>query len=258
VLWVTPKILKKLSAKAPDFWSWRGGVFRFSASPVLPENFTVDLRETFLSVSEPSVSDLEIEELLVRVKQIEQQDPDSLSLATLFDRLGQAYTNRIIGNHLENKEKAIEYYQTVINIQTKLNLRSSGINTLIRLAALYLSLSRYQEATELLQRSLQLSTELGDRSGVAISRSRLGKNELGRGNFEAAEAWIKKALAVMENLQLVDSIAETNWDLAQVYRSKPDHQKAQEHYEKAHQLFTELGAKKDLERIEANWNSTLD
>ena len=30
VLWLTPWIAAQLADKAPDFWSWRGGVFEFS------------------------------------------------------------------------------------------------------------------------------------------------------------------------------------------------------------------------------------
>ncbi len=337
VLWVTPKILKQLSAKAPDFWSWRGGVFQFSTSPVLSRDFAIKEMGESRSILEQSINNLEIEELLVRIDQIEQQYPISLSLATLFDRVGQAYTNRPVGNHIENNEKAIEHYQKSIVIQTALNSKQSKINTLRRLANLYRSLDRYQEAKEtcekcltieielgyrlgeanslaclgyitrlqddwdkarelyehslqiytelndhlgvasslallgkisylqgdfyeaqkLYENSLQICTELNNRSGIAIAWSCLGENELAMGNLKMAEVLMKKALAVMEDLPMTDYIAETYWDLARLYRSKPDHQKAQEHYEIAHQLFTQLGAKKDLEKIEANWNSAL-
>ena len=34
VLWVTPKILRQISMAAPDFWSWRNGVFRCTPTEV--------------------------------------------------------------------------------------------------------------------------------------------------------------------------------------------------------------------------------
>jgi hypothetical protein len=58
----------------------------------------------------------------------------------------------------------------------------------------------------------------------------------------------------MEELKMLDSIAETNWDLAQLYRATGDEQQAQQHYSISHELYTKLGAKGDLERIESEWS----
>jgi hypothetical protein len=48
---------------------------------------------------------------------------------------------------------------------------------------------------------------------------------------------------------------EYHWDLTQLYRAKDNPALAQHHYDIAHQLFTRLGAKKDLEKIEQAWNN---
>jgi len=81
----------------------------------------------------------------------------------------------------------------------------------------------------------------------------LGENELGRGNLDEAETLLQDALLQMQQLGMTDGIAETNWDLAQLYRAKNNPALAQQHYTTAHQLFTQLGAKKDLEKIEKEW-----
>ena len=39
-------------------------------------------------------------------------------------------------------------------------------------------------------------------------------------------------------------------DLAKLYRAKDNPTKAQEHYVIAHQMFTDLGAMKDVEKME--------
>jgi tetratricopeptide (TPR) repeat protein len=450
VLWVTPQILTQLSSKAPDFWSWRGGVFRFIAPAFVNDrtNFTPTIDSSF---KPESPSDLPIDELLEQVAQISAKNPNSATLSTLFDRLGQAYTDRIDGNGAENRATAIEYFQRSLAIQGKLGL--NRFNTLVRLANLYRRLSNwteaealyleclkietelgdragmatswgvlgdiarnrgdydkaealynqslkietelgdragmatswgvlgdiarnrgdydkaealynqslkvrteigdragmasswgvlgdiarnrgnydeaerlyhqsltvrtelgdragmasswgvlgdiahnrgnYDEAERLYNQSLTVQTELGDRAGMAsswgvlgdIARNRgdydkaealynqsltvrtelgdragmasswgsLGENELGRGNLEAAEIWLKKALTVMEDIQMTDYIAEVNWCLAQIYRAKGDEPQAQQYYSIAHDLFTTLGAKGDLERIEKEW-----
>jgi tetratricopeptide (TPR) repeat protein len=282
------------------------------------------------SLKTERTSDLPIDELLEQVAQIEARNPHSPALATLFDRLGQAYADRIDGNGAENRATAIEYFQQALAIQDKLNL--NRLNTLIRLGNSYRRLSNWNEAEALYQeclkietelgnragmasalgllgdiahdrgdyaqaaalyrqslavqtelgqagmaaiggclgdiarnrgdydqaealyhQSLAVQTELGDRSGIATSWGSLGENELGRGNLDAAEIWLKKALTVMEDLQMAWHIAEVNWRLAQLYRAKGDEPQAQQHYSIAHNLYTKLGAKKDLERIESEW-----
>ena len=62
------------------------------------------------------------------------------------------------------------------------------------------------------------------------------------------------ALARMEALQKTDGIAETNWDLAKLYRAKNSLSQAQSHFDRAHQLYTQLGAKADLAKIDREWN----
>jgi Tfp pilus assembly protein PilF len=97
--------------------------------------------------------------------------------------------------------------------------------------------------------------ELGDRAGMATSIGCLGENELGRGNLEQAEILLKDALSQMESLGMTWDIAEAHAELAQLYRQQQNNPLAQHHYTTAHQLFTQLGAKKDIERIEQEWNN---
>jgi tetratricopeptide (TPR) repeat protein len=292
VLWVTPQILSQLSSKAPDFWSWRGGVFQFVA-PVLPHIIVSRNANQILSRDRHRTNDLPIDELLEQVTQIEAKNPNSPTLSTLFDRLGQAYTNRTNGNDTENRAKAIEYFQQALTIQKTLNLKRSQIYTLLRLGEVCFYLGNYEQAELLVQdaltiatklddrsgitsawaslgyiaskrgaydkaealykQSLVVETKLGDRAGMATSWVCLGKNELLKGNLETAEIWLKQALTVMEERQMTWYIAEVNWDLAQIYRAKGEEQTAQEHYSISRDLFIKLGAKRDLERIEKEW-----
>ena len=78
----------------------------------------------------------------------------------------------------------------------------------------------------------------------------LGKNEFGHGNLDQAEALLKQALSQMQQLGMVSEIAEINYDLAKLYRTKDNPTKAQEHYAIAHQMFTDLGAMKFVEKME--------
>ncbi len=337
VLWVTPRIMNQMIVKAPDFWRWRGGVFRFAVPMKTAKKFISDnhrYSELFI-VNQSSY--LPLDELLGSIEELEQKNKNSPVLATLLDRVGQVYASWNIGDRIDNRKKAIKYFQRATDIQMVLNLKSNLLNTLIRLANLYYDLGSYQAVEDLCHKSLKIQTELGDnsgmatswvrlghlahnrgdfdiaaelyqrsieaqlergdsasvatsyrylgdlaqdqgnwakakelyqeslelfagvenRSGIAISWGAIGEHELIKGNFEAAEECLNKEFTLMNDLHMYQHIATISWRLAQIYRSKQDHQKAQEHYEVAYQLFTQLKAKKDLERIEANWNSAL-
>ena len=180
VLWVMPKILSQLSLKSPDFWSWRSGVFRF----IPPDVVDLDYVSTSINGEVPQLilseqfSSLPLEELLEQVKSIEKQNNTSLALASLYDRLGQAYGSRIKLKQSEDlqweKDQAIGYFQKAIEIQTKLNTRSDRVNTLIRLGQFYSDFGKHRQAQESYQRALKTAREINDRVGEAASLAGLG------------------------------------------------------------------------------------
>jgi hypothetical protein len=59
----------------------------------------------------------------------------------------------------------------------------------------------------------------------------------------------------MQDFGMTSSIAEVNWDLAQLYHAKGNPTAAQQHCTIAHQLFTQLGALKEIEKLEASWRT---
>ncbi|MFH7027756.1 MAG: tetratricopeptide repeat protein [Heteroscytonema crispum UTEX LB 1556] len=85
--------------------------------------------------------------------------------------------------------------------------------------------------------------------------SDLGKNERDRGNLEAAEKLSQQALAMAQELGMTHLAADVNYDLARLERQRGNTEIAQQHYNTAHQIFQKLGAAKDLEKIEQEWNS---
>jgi tetratricopeptide (TPR) repeat protein len=263
VLWVTPQILTQLSSKAPDFWSWRGGVFRFVAPAFVSDRttFTPTIDSSF---KPESTSDLPIDELLEQVAQIAAKNPNSATLATLFDRLGQAYRDRIDSNGAENRATAIEYFQRALAIQGKLNLIRSQINTLLRLGAVYYQLGNYQEAETIFQQRLIATTELDDRSGIASSCGWLGNIARNQGNWDEAESLYRKSLALRTELGDQAGIATSWCCLGDIASNQGNYDEAESLYKKSLALRTELGDQAgiasswgvlgDIARNQGNWN----
>jgi hypothetical protein len=91
VIWVPHRILRQMSQRAPDFWSWRKAVLRF-VDEELPTAVTVDLaRFEQAEINSEDTFLPPLEELLDETQQLEQRSVSSGSLATLYDKLGQAY-----------------------------------------------------------------------------------------------------------------------------------------------------------------------
>jgi hypothetical protein len=72
--------------------------------------------------------------------------------------------------------------------------------------------------------------------------------------LENAEILLKEALQQMELIGIKYQVAEVNWDLARLELHKFNQPLATQYYRTAHRLFNELGAAKDLERIESEWS----
>ncbi|MBD2327322.1 tetratricopeptide repeat protein [Alkalinema sp. FACHB-956] len=172
----------------------------------------------------------------------------------LGDRSGMASSWGVLGDIERNRgnwDAAERLYRQYQQMCEELGDRSGMATSWGQLGDIERNRGNWDAAERLFRQSLQLREELGDRSGMAVSIGCLGENELGRGNLDQAEVLLKDALAQMQQLGMTDSIAETHWDLAQLYHAKNNPKLAHQHYTTAHQLYSQLGAIKDLEKIEA-------
>jgi hypothetical protein len=120
VLWVTHGILRELSRRAPDFWSWRKAVLRFVAEEAEPVGVRVDEWQSQPLPDQPSEEFLPpLEELLAEIHQLESTTPDSANLAPLYDKLGQVYANQIASGKMANLDQ--ERQQTVNAFQNSIH-----------------------------------------------------------------------------------------------------------------------------------------
>ncbi|MCD8486529.1 MAG: tetratricopeptide repeat protein [Desertifilum sp.] len=180
---------------------------------------------------------------------IEQEANNKRGIAYTWSELGDIERKR------GNWDEAERLYRQCLEVQTELGDRSGMATSWGLLGDIERDRGNWDEAERLYRQSLQLRTELGARSGMAISIGCLGENELAKGNLDTAEKYLTQALSTMQELEMSQNIAETNYDLAQLWRKRGNPEKAQEYYTTAHQLYQQLGAVKDLERIEREWNS---
>ncbi|MEG4288328.1 tetratricopeptide repeat protein [Microcoleus sp. C2C3] len=185
---------------------------------------------------------------------------DALAIAEAEDnKSGMANSWAWLG-YIERKrgnwDEAEKLYRQSLEMMTELGDRWGMASSWGLLGDIERKRGNWDEAEKLYRLCLEVETELGDREGIAKSIGCLGDNELGRGNLDTAEQLLTEALGKMQKQGMTWHIAEVNYYLARLERSRGNTEVAQQHYDTAHQIFQQLGAAKDLERIEREWHKS--
>ncbi|MEG3847507.1 tetratricopeptide repeat protein [Microcoleus sp. herbarium19] len=189
------------------------------------------------------------ERLYRQCLEVETELGDRVGMASSWASLGDIECNR------GNWDEAEKLYRQSLGLSTELGDRSGIAYSCGVLGDIERNRGNWDEAEKLYRQALEMMTELGAREGIAKLIGCLGENELGKGNLDTAEQLLIEALGQMQTLEMAWNIAEANYDLARLHRKRGNTELAQQHYDTAHQIFQQLGAGKDVEKIEKEWHS---
>jgi tetratricopeptide (TPR) repeat protein len=176
----------------------------------------------------------------------------------LADRSGMATSWGVLGDIERNRgnwEAAERLYRQSLQVREELGDRSGMSQVIGTIGDIERHRENWEAAERLYRQSLQLKEELGDRSGIATVIGCLGEVEMLRGNLGKALTLFQESLQQVQELGDRRKIAEANWDLARLETKRHNPTAAQTHYTIAHNLYTQLGAAKDLKKIEQEWNA---
>ena len=248
VLWVTQRVLQNLSRKAPDFWSWRKGVFRFVsplvAVPNRPEPFVAS-RAPDEADDEFPLSVEELQELIATTEQ--QQGTEAPALATLYDRLARAYWGKIYRgestNLAKDQSRVIQYFNQAIALQTKLGLDAEKLEILIGLGNFYDSKSQFQQALEFHQQALELARKLGDQLREAASLNTLGVTYSSLGQYTQAIDLGQQSLKIAREIGDKQGEAACLDNLGIACRHLGQHTQAIKLHQKSLEIAREIGDK---------------
>ncbi|KAM3090603.1 tetratricopeptide repeat protein [Phormidesmis sp. 146-35] len=241
VVWLTNTVLVRLAERAPDFWSWRGGVVWFEGKP--QTDYSHFARSEVRSSEPPDPSSLQPEELLAMIEQIErQQGTDAPLLATLYESLGRTYERRY--GDSENRRRAIGFYEKAIALQTKLGLESDLAESFFRLGNLLSELKDdVTKALECYQTALELYRKFEDQSGEANTLQAVGD----------VLQFLKRSSEALENYQQAmelyrdvgDRLGEANTlqAVGDVLQFLDRRSEALENYQQAMGLYRDVGAR---------------
>jgi tetratricopeptide (TPR) repeat protein len=249
VLWITPRIFKNLSLKAPDFWSWRKGVFRFVSDEVPEPSVLNRNRDVPLSFSESDSFLLPLEDLQELIAATEQREgAEAPLLGTLYGRLAQVYQRRIERGEAkslqEERNLAIENYQKAIALWDKPGQEIILVNTFNRLGGFYHSQGQFQDSLLMFQNALETAQKIHNLEEEGASTSNLGYAYSSLGDYQQAIHCYLKGLKIFTEIGHSQFQATTLNNLGVVYNNLGFYQQAIDCYQEALSIQREL---KDLE-----------
>ncbi|MGF1535297.1 MAG: tetratricopeptide repeat protein [Elainellaceae cyanobacterium] len=274
VLWLADSIATRLSRQAPDFWSWRSGVFEFVAQPVTVEGGGV-LQPMQTLEREEQEGQLSVGELQRQIAELEQSAPESPLLITLYNSLGEAYQGKYkYFQALEQYEKAlalaeakqdkagqaralrnlgdslrycgrpfqsIDYYQQALALYRELVDCHGEATTLYSLGISYWYLGEYKQAIDFYQRSLKVIRKIGDRHEEAFVLHNLGLSYWALRQYQQAIDFYQQSLNIAQEIEnrYVEAYALNG--LGNVYWSLKQYQQAIDFYQQSLEIMREVG-----------------
>lgn len=248
VLWVTFPILREMSRRAPDFWSWRKAVLRFESEaseesivPVVrdlnPPERSFDREDNNDYIPPPA-------EILSEIHQLESNNPTSPNLATLYAKLAEIYAKRIARGEATDLEfeqqQAIDVFGKAIDRYRELNKQSTLASTLLQFGNFFCTLSLYHDAIHIYQQSLDIWQKIGDRNGEAMSLNNLGYASKFLGQYQQAIDFQQQSLEIQHEIGDLSGKANSLNNLGSIYGSMGQYQQAIEILQQSLNIQREL------------------
>ena len=142
---------------------------------------------------------------------------------------------------MEKYRKEIKYYKNCLELSTAIGDQSGIASDNGNLGNAYRSLGEYQKAIEYYEKGLEISTAIGDQSGIANKTCNLGIAYLSLGEYQKAIEYYEKGLEISTAIGNQSGIAKNTCNLGNAYDSLGESQKAIEYYEKSLEISTAIG-----------------
>jgi tetratricopeptide (TPR) repeat protein len=275
VLWLPDAIATRLSQQAPDFWSWRSGVFEFVAQPGVGAVAQADRPLPVAAETTAQVSPEWMADLGQQIADLEATTPESPLLITLYNALGKGYRSQYaypealelyekalklaevkadpagqarsrfnIGDALRycgRPFQAVEFYDQALTLYRELDDRQGEANSLGNLGNAYFSLGEYRRAIAFHEQYLDIAREIGDRQGEANSLGSLGNAYFSLGEYRRAIAFHEQYLDIAREIGDRQGEAAALGNLGNAYNSLGEYRRAIAFQEQNLDIAREIG-----------------
>lgn len=179
-------------------------------------------------------------------KEIEKQTGNSVGVTLSLNEIGGIYSKQ------GDFEKALEYTQMVLDINTKSgNLHGQAANH-ISLGTIFIDKGNYGLARENLIEALKLKKQVNDSLDLAPLYRYLGQVEMQYGNTLKAHEYFNQSLDFANKHRLIPDLSQAYLSLSMVLSKTGQHQKALEAY-KNYSLFRDSLNSSDIAKLEMQY-----
>lgn len=179
-------------------------------------------------------------------KEIEQQTGKSVGVTLSLNEIGGIYSR------LGDYEKALEYTQMVLDINTKTeNVHGQAANY-ISLGTIFLEKGNFDLARKNLVEALMLKKQVNDSIDLAPLYRYLGQVEMQYGNTSKAYEYFDKSLEFADKHRLIPDLSQAYLSLSLVLTKTGQHQKALEAY-KNYSTFKDSLNSSDIAKLEMQY-----
>lgn len=156
-----------------------------------------------------------------------------------------------IGNH----QKAADSLEEGLEIFAELGAEDNQIDCVCYIAENYLDWGNLAEATEWSQRANIALTKNGEKLMNSVQSGRVlrvqGAVARNAGDLDQAKKFLEESQEIFSVASEKLESARTSYELGLLAEERADFRGAQEYFNQARLIFTDVGAKKELQRVEA-------
>jgi len=248
VLWIPARIFAQLAKQAPDFYSWRNGIFQFHPEPSLVTNEPLGNRGIEPTANDSSGSLFSVEQLESSLAQgIEQWGENSRNLEPLYSQLGSLYATRVESWKSEDRKReyalAQNYLQKAIALATQFKQQESLASSLYNLASLHDYYREYEQAESLYWKALEINRSEENYPEIAKVLNSLAILHVDRNEIAIAEQEYQEALEIYRTLaeenprSFLPYVAISLNNLAILHRNKNEMVIAEQEYQEALEIY---------------------
>ncbi len=278
VLWVSREILREMSRRAPDFWSWRKAVLRFEEEATGQEPLFAQLNEDNARGFQSTVQGGTIHQaaqiqiglednqdlppldvLLEEIAALEAREPESYGLATLYHKLGQVYAQQVRKGEATaaaEGQRAIEAFKAGIERYQAQGNWDAAATALNRLAGFYDGQSQFAEAARTAQAALDAARQASNPVEEMIALRRMGNAKESLSSFQQSIEHYQQSLDLAQAIPDRKGIAASLGSLGNAYNSLGDFQKAIAFYSQCLEITQEIGDQQGIAASLGNLGNT--
>ncbi len=143
-------------------------------------------------------------------------------------------------------ERAIKLLENTLLIAEELGDRRALGHAYNNLGTIYRAQGRFKQAIDAYNKKLKISEELGDKSGIGIASCNLGNAYRIMGDYDKAVKLLETYLNIAEELGDKHGIGQANVNLGIVYWAKGEYQRSINSFEKYLKISEQLGDKRGI------------